>query len=172
MDLGPLQPRLPDNLSTESGKVELAPPQFVAGVAALHDELDEPVPALVLVGRRHLRTNNSWSHNGPKLAGSAPLHRLQVHPDDAASRGVADGDRVRVTSATGEVTVEVELRDDLRPGVVSLPHGFGHDLDGVELAVARRRGGANVNVLTDRHDLDPLSGNAVLNAVPVEFAPA
>lgn len=172
MDLGPLRPRLPDNLTTDSGKVELAPPQFLAGVVALHDELAEPVPPLVLVGRRHLRTNNSWSHNAPKLAGSAPLHRLQVHPVDAAARGVADGARVRVTSATGEVTVEVELRDDLRPGVVSLPHGFGHDLDGVELSVARQRGGANVNVLTDRHELDPLSGNAVLNAIPVEFAPA
>jgi anaerobic selenocysteine-containing dehydrogenase len=96
---------------------------------------------------------------------------LQVHPDDAASRGLHDGAHAVVTSTTGSVTVPVEVSDALRPGVVSLPHGFGHDLDGVEQRVARQTGGANSNVLTDRLGVDAISGNAVLNGIPVEVTP-
>lgn len=172
LDDGPLEPRLPGRLRTTSGTVELAPQRLVDACGDLHEELASPVPPLVLIGRRHLRTNNSWSHNAPRLSGSRPLHQLQVHPDDATSHGLSDGGQVRVTSAAGSVIALVEVHDGVRPGVVSLPHGFGHDLEGVQLQVARRDGGPNVNVLTDRFDLDPVSGNAVLNGVPVSLAPA
>jgi anaerobic selenocysteine-containing dehydrogenase len=160
-------------LATESGRVELAPDVLTADVprlAAALDDADED--GLVLVGRRHLRTNNSWSHNVAGLAKGQQLCTLQVHPDDAKAHGLDDGVLARVRSKAGEVTVPVEVTDDLRPGVVSLPHGFGHDLDGVQLQVARRQPGVNSNVLTDRDDIDPISGNAVLNGIPVELAPA
>jgi anaerobic selenocysteine-containing dehydrogenase len=172
IDLGPLTPRLPDNLSTASGRVELAAPLVLYELTELESQLDERPDGLVLIGRRHLRTNNSWSHNVAGLAKGRDLCTLQLHPDDAEARGVTDGGSVRVRSTAGEVTVTVEITDDLRPGVVSLPHGFGHDLQGVELTVARRQGGANSNILTDRHEVDPLSGTAVLNGIPVEVAPA
>jgi anaerobic selenocysteine-containing dehydrogenase len=124
----------------------------------------------VLIGRRHLRTNNSWGQNVPSLTRGRDLCTLQMHPADAEQRGLEDGKPARVTSRVGEVTVTVELTDDLRPGVVSLPHGFGHDLDGVGLSVARRKPGANTNVLTDPALLDRVSGTAVLNGIPVQVA--
>jgi anaerobic selenocysteine-containing dehydrogenase len=172
IDLGALRPRIPEVLSTASGRIELAAPLVLDELPALERQLDEAPDGLVLIGRRHLRTNNSWSHNVAGLAKGQQLCTLQVHPDDAAVAGVADGGTARVRSRAGEVTVTVEVTDDLRPGVVSLPHGFGHDLEGVELAVARAQPGANSNVLTDRDDVDPLSGTAVLNGIPVEVVPA
>jgi anaerobic selenocysteine-containing dehydrogenase len=172
IDHGPLEPRIPDVLTTESGRIELAPPALLDALPALEEELSAPVPAVVLVGRRHLRTNNSWSHNVPSLGRGRTLCVLQVHPDDAAGNGLTDGGRARVTSSAGSVEADVEVTEDLRPGVVSLPHGFGHDLEGVELRLARSRGGPNSNVLTDRFALDTISGNAVLNGIPVELAPA
>jgi anaerobic selenocysteine-containing dehydrogenase len=172
IDHGPLEPRVPDVLTTEDGRIHLAPAPFLEGLTALEDELEADPPALVLVGRRHLRTNNSWSHNVPSLGRGRQLCTLQIHPDDADRDGLTDGGRAAVASAAGRIEVDVEVTDDIRPGVVSLPHGFGHDLDGVELSLAREKGGANSNVLTDRFDLDPLSGNAVLNAIPVTVGPA
>jgi len=127
---------------------------------------------LVLIGRRHLRTNNSWSHNVAGLAKGQQLCTLRIHPDDAAERGLTDGATAIVRSAAGQVAVPVEITDALRRGVVSLPHGFGHDVDGVELTVARETGGANSNLLSDRHLVDPVSGNAVLNGLDVEVVPA
>lgn len=170
MDFGPLQPRLPANLATGSGRVELAPPPIVADVDRLVATLDQGGASLVLVGRRHVRTNNSWMHNLPMLA-RGELCTLQVHPDDARARGLADGELAEVRSPVGAVTAAVEITEDLRPGVVSLPHGFGHDLDGIELTVARRRPGVNSNVLTDSADLDVPSGTAVLNGIDVEVSP-
>jgi anaerobic selenocysteine-containing dehydrogenase len=176
IDLGPLQPRIPEVLTTASGRVELAPAPIVADLARLADLRDEleaaPEHGLVLIGRRHLRTNNSWSHNLVGLAKGQQLCTLQVHPDDAEQRGLRDGADVVVTSTAGRLTVPVEVSDALRPGVVSLPHGFGHDLAGVEQRVARQTRGANSNVLTDRLGVDAISGNAVLNGIPVEVAPA
>ncbi|MBS3940315.1 MAG: molybdopterin-dependent oxidoreductase, partial [Actinobacteria bacterium] len=172
VDLGPLRPRVPDNLATASGRIELASELIRPGIDALTAELDQPpADGLVLIGRRHLRTNNSWSHNVAGLRGGS-LCTLQVHPDDAGRLGLADGGAVTVRSRVGAVTATVEVTDDLRPGVVSLPHGFGHDLDGVELEVARRSPGVNSNRLTDPADLDVLSGTAVLNGIPVEVVPA
>jgi anaerobic selenocysteine-containing dehydrogenase len=173
IDLGPLSPRLPDVLATASGMVELAPPTIVEHLPGLVAELErEPNGSLVLIGRRHLRTNNSWSHNVPGLAKGRELCTLQMHGDDASARGLDDGELGRVSSRAGALDVVVEVVDDLRPGVVSLPHGFGHDLEGVELEVARRQPGVNSNVLTDREDVDPLSGTAVLNGIPVEVVAA
>jgi anaerobic selenocysteine-containing dehydrogenase len=172
IDLGPLEPRIPDNLSTASGRIELAAPTVLDELPRLEAQLDEaPTEGLVLIGRRHLRTNNSWGHNVAGLVKGQELCTLQLHPDDATARGLADGGAARVRSRVGEVVVTVEVTDDLRPGVVSLPHGFGHDLDGIELEVASRNPGVNSNVLSDREDVDPLSGTAVLNGIPVEVLP-
>lgn len=173
LDLGPLEPRVPDVVITPSGAVELAPPQVIADLDRVADGLAELVAdGLVLVGRRHLRTNNSWMHNVPMLAKGVDLCTLQVHADDAARLGLSDGGSARVGSRVGEVVAPVEVTEDILPGVVSLPHGFGHDADGIRLQVAEARPGVNSNLLTDESDLDPLSGTAVLNGIPVTVAPA
>lgn len=172
IDLGPLEPRIPDNLTTASGHIELAPPSVIEDLDRVAEGMDVRADGIVLVGRRHLRTNNSWMHNVPMLTKGRELCTLHVHPDDAARLGLADGGEARVTSRVGSVVAPVEVTDDIAPGVVSLPHGFGHDLPGVVQEVAQRRPGVNSNVLTDERDLDPLSGTAVLNGIPVEVAPA
>ncbi len=171
LDLGPLQPRLPGVLRTTSGSVELAPEPVLADLPRLEAALDEPTDGLRLVGRRHLRSNNSWGHNVIGLVGGSNLCTLQIHPDDAAPRGVADGCQVRVTSSVGSLVVDAEVTTRIRPGVVSLPHGWGHGVDGVQLGVARTHAGVNTNVLTPP-EVDPLSGTAVLNGYPVEVATA
>jgi anaerobic selenocysteine-containing dehydrogenase len=171
IDLGPLHPRLPEVLRTASGRIELAPPVVVADVARLHDLLAAPPADLVLVGRRHLRSNNSWMHNLPMLVRGPERCTLHVHPDDAARLGLADGGRATIRSRVGAVTAPVEVTDDIRPGVVSLPHGWGHDLEGVDMGVARAHAGTNSNVLTDEDVVEPLTGTAVLNGIPVEVSP-
>jgi anaerobic selenocysteine-containing dehydrogenase len=172
VDLGPLEPRLPDVLRTPSGMVELAPEPIVADVARLRAALDAPADGMTLIGRRDLRSNNSWMHNVEVLVKGRPRCTLHVHPDDATRLGLADGEAAAVTSRTGKVIVPVEVTDAIRTGVVSIPHGWGHDLDGVELSVARRHAGVNTNLLADDELIDPVSGNAVLNGIPVEVAPA
>ena len=172
VDLGPLQPRMPGMLRTPSGTIELAPEPLTADLPRLRALIDAPVPPLVLVGRRHLRSNNSWMHNVASLVRGRPRCTLQVHPDDAASCGVHDGGSARVASRVGEVTARVEVTDSVSRGVVSLPHGWGHDVDGVRLGVARGFAGVNSNLLTDEEQMDPLSGNAVLNGIPVTVVPA
>ena len=171
VDLGPLESRLVARLATESGKVELAPPLLVEDVARLRQLLDrEPAP-LVLIGRRQVRTNNSWMHNVPALAKGRDRCTLLIHPDDAARAGIGVGGRARVTSRVGAVDVPVEISEEMRPGVVSLPHGFGHDVPGARLHVAAtQQPGVNSNRLTDETGLDALSCNAVLNGIPVEVA--
>ncbi|MET9776680.1 molybdopterin oxidoreductase family protein [Streptomyces sp. NPDC006367] len=172
IDLGPLRPRLPQPLKTRSGKVELLPAPIAADLPRLRRSLAERPDGFVLVGRRHLRSNNSWMHNVPTLTGGTNRCTLQLHPDDAARLGVRDGEPVRVKGAAGEVTAPAEVTDTVRPGVVSLPHGWGHDRPGTRLGHAAADPGVNVNQLLDGSLLDPLSGNAVLNGVPVELAPA
>jgi anaerobic selenocysteine-containing dehydrogenase len=172
IDLGPLRPRVPEILRTASGKVELAPAPLVVDVARLRSALGARSDGLVLIGRRHLRSNNSWMHNVPALTGGTNLCTLQVHPGDAARLGLADGAAARVKGDGGEIEVPVEITDAVRPGVVTLPHGWGHDRDGVRLTVASRTPGANVNQLLDGTRLDPLSGTAVLNGFPVQVSPA
>ena len=172
-DFGALVPRLPEILRTPSGLVELAPDVFVADL----DRLAGAMPALnerdyVLVGRRHLRSNNSWMHNINVLVKGKPRCTLQVHPDDADALGLSDGGAARVRSRVGEVVAPVEVTDAIRPGVVSLPHGWGHDLPGSKLRIAAEHAGVNSNVLADDRALDPLSGTAVLNGIPVDLQPA
>lgn len=173
VDLGPLQPRLAEALKTPSGKIELAPPALLAGLPALEATLDErPNGGLLLVGRRHLRSNNSWMHNLPVLARGPERCTLQVHPRDAERLSLTDGGQASIRSRTGAVTAPVEVTEDVMPGVVSLPHGWGHDVDGTQLRVAAQRPGTNSNVLADEELLEPLSGTAVLNGIPVEVGPA
>ncbi|HQZ11225.1 molybdopterin dinucleotide binding domain-containing protein, partial [Ornithinibacter sp.] len=126
---------------------------------------------LLLIGRRHQRDNNSWLHNSTRLTRGRARHALMAHPDDLAARGIRGGDVVTVRSAVGEVRVEVEATDDLMPGVVSLPHGYGHARDGVRLRNAVEVPGVSMNDLTDPSVVESVSGNAVLNGVPVTVAP-
>ncbi len=168
IDLGPLAPRIPGVLSTPSGTVELAPAPLVADVPRLRSALAERADGLLLIGRRHLRSNNSWLHNVPALTGGTNRCTLRMHPADAERAGLADGATARVKGEAGEVEVPVEVTEAMRPGVVSLPHGWGHDRPGTRQTVAAREPGANVNRLLDGARLDPLSGTAALNGVPVQ----
>ncbi|MFE2460983.1 molybdopterin oxidoreductase family protein [Streptomyces sp. NPDC059402] len=171
IDLGPLRPRIPQPLKTRSGKVELLPEPIAADLPRLARARAERPAGLVLVGRRHLRSNNSWMHNIPALTGGSNRCTLHLHPEDAARLGVRDGQSVRVKGAGGAVTAPAEVTDTVRPGVVSLPHGWGHDRPGTRQTHAAGDPGVNVNQLLDGGMLDPLSGNAVLNGVPVELTP-
>jgi anaerobic selenocysteine-containing dehydrogenase len=173
IDLGPLTSRLPGVLRTPSGKIELAPEPLIADVARLRASLEEVRNGhMVLVGRRHLRSNNSWMHNLPILVKGPARCTLQVHPDDASRLSLVDGETACVTSAAGEIEAVVEVTDTVRAGVVSLPHGWGHDAEGATMRVAAGHAGVNSNLLTDETLIDPLSGNAVLNGIPVTVAPA
>ncbi len=167
VDLGPLVPRIPEVLRTPTGKIELAPPSLVADAARLRATLDRPAPALVLIGRRDLRSNNSWMHNVENLVRGKARCTLLVHPDDAARLRLDDGDTACVRSRVGVVLVPVEVTDAIMPGVVSIPHGWGHDAEGTRMRVAREHAGVNTNLLADEAETDPLSGNAVLNGIPV-----
>ncbi|MEW2415630.1 molybdopterin-dependent oxidoreductase [Streptomyces sp. NPDC046866] len=171
IDLGPLRPRLPGVLRTRSGRIELLPDPIAAELPRLRAALAERPAALVLVGRRHLRSNNSWLHNVPALTGGSNRCTLQVNPQDADRLGLTEGGRARVTAEGGSLEVPVEVTDTVRAGVVSLPHGWGHDREGVRLTVAAAEPGANVNQLLDGSRLDPLSGTAVLNGFPVALTP-
>ncbi len=171
IDLGPLRPRLPGVLRTRSGRIELLPDPIAAELPRLRAALADRPAALVLVGRRHLRSNNSWLHNVPALTGGSNRCTLQVHPRDAERLGLTEGGRALVTADGGSLEVPVEVTDTVRAGVVSLPHGWGHDRDGSRLSVAATAPGANVNQLLDGSRLDPLSGTAVLNGFPVDLAP-
>ncbi|HEV7752495.1 MAG TPA: molybdopterin-dependent oxidoreductase [Baekduia sp.] len=171
IDLGPLAPRLPEVLRTPSGRIELAPEATVADVGRLHDALVAPPAELVLIGRRHLRSNNSWMHNLPMLVRGPEQCTLHVHPADAQRLGLTDGGRATIRSRVGAVDAPVEITEDIRPGVVSLPHGWGHDLDGADMEVARAHAGTNSNVLTDEDVVEPLTGTAVLNGIPVAVTP-
>jgi anaerobic selenocysteine-containing dehydrogenase len=173
VDLGPLAPRIPEVLRTPSGKIELAPESLIGDLDRLHGVLEHPANGgLVLIGRRHLRSNNSWMHNLPLLAGGRPRCTLLVNPRDAERVGIADGGMAVVRSRAGVVEVPVEVTADIMPGVVSLPHGWGHDREGARLRVAREQPGVNSNLLADELELDPVSGNAVLNGIPVSIESA
>jgi anaerobic selenocysteine-containing dehydrogenase len=172
-DLGPLAPRVPEVLRTPSGKIELAPEPLVADVARLEARMTDLAQggngagSLLLVGRRHLRSNNSWMHNVPSLVAGKARCTLHLHPSDARALGLSDGDTARVRSRAGSIELPVELTEDIMPGVVSVPHGWGHDEEGIRLHVARSVPGANSNRLAEEDRFDPLSGNAVLNGIAV-----
>ncbi|MFE6609915.1 molybdopterin-dependent oxidoreductase [Amycolatopsis sp. NPDC057786] len=172
IDLGALKPRLAEALATASGKVELAPDAITKDVLRLRAELDKaPDGGLLLIGRRHLSSNNSWMHNLAPLVRGGNRCTVQVHPDDASRLGLTDGGLAAVTSRAGKLEAPVEVTADVRPGVVSMPHGWGHDLDGTRARVAAAHPGVNSNLVADETLLDVPSGNAVLNGIPVEVAP-
>jgi anaerobic selenocysteine-containing dehydrogenase len=173
VDLGPLEPRLPDALRTPSGRIELAPEPIVEDLGRLGAALERPRNGgMVLVGRRQLRSNNSWMHNLPALVQGKERCTMHVHPDDAERLGLDEGGPALVRSAAGELEAPVEITDAIMPGVVSIPHGWGHDAPGMRLRVAADHAGVNSNLLADETAVDPLSGNAVLNGIPVEVGPA
>ncbi len=172
IDLGPLHTRLPEALCTPSGKVELAPGPLLADVSRLRAAVGRPVNGgFVLIGRRHVRSNNSWMHNIDVLMKGRERCTLQINAGDASRIGVGPDGRVKVSSTAGMLIVPVEITDDIMPGVVSLPHGWGHDLEGSVLTVASDRPGVNTNRLS-LGEVDPVSGNAVLNGIPVDVVPA
>ncbi|MFJ4142434.1 molybdopterin oxidoreductase family protein [Pseudomonas sp. NPDC089734] len=168
LDLGPLKPSLATRLKTASGHIQAAPEAIMADLQRF---IGSPVPQsgeLVLIGRRHVRSNNSWMHNYHRLVKGKPRHQLLMHPDDLAGRGLSDGQQVRVSSRVGTIEVQVVGSQEMMPGVVSLPHGWGHARAGVQLDIAQGLPGVSANDLTDERQLDALSGNAVLNGVPVQ----
>lgn len=173
VDLGPLRPVLPARLRTPDKRVRAAPDPLLADVDRAKAELlSANTDTLVLVGRRHLRSNNSWMHNSERLVKGKPRHQLLMHPDDMAERGVADGTRVRVSSRSGALIVEAMASADMMRGVASLPHGYGHQLPGVALSVASTVDGASANDVTDPAYVDELGGTAALNGVPLTVHPA
>jgi anaerobic selenocysteine-containing dehydrogenase len=168
VDIGPLEPRFPEALRTPTGKIEIAPQQLLDDMKRLHASLTTPVQHdMVLVGRRELKSNNSWMHNINVLTKGSLSCTAHVHPDDAQRFGITDGATIRITSRVGEIEIPAEVTDSVRPGVVSVPHGWGHGVPGTQMAVAAAKAGVNSNILTDDKEIDPLSGNAVLNAIPV-----
>jgi anaerobic selenocysteine-containing dehydrogenase len=173
IDLGPLQSVLPGRLPQKHGLIDLAPQLFVDDLARLQARFsDAPADGrLLLIGRRHLRSNNSWMHNAPRLIKGKDRCTLMLNPDDAERISVKSGEVVTLTSRVGKVSAPVEVTDEMMAGVVSLPHGFGHDRDGVMLQVATRNPGVSVNDITDEKVTD-ISGNAVFNGVPVTVQPA
>jgi anaerobic selenocysteine-containing dehydrogenase len=172
IDLGPLAPRLAEVLRTTDGRVDLVPAPIAADVERLAESLaSDDDGGLLLVGRRDVRSNNSWMHNIEVLVKGRPRCTLQVHPDDAAALDLRDGGTATVSSRVGSLAVPVEVTDIVNPGTVSLPHGWGHGVKGTRMAVAARYAGMNTNALTDASVLDPLSGNAQLNAIPVTVTP-
>jgi anaerobic selenocysteine-containing dehydrogenase len=176
IDLGPLEPRIPELLRTPSGKVELAPQPLLDDLQRARADLARAPAPMVVIGRRDVRSNNSWMHNLPVLAKGPMRCTALVHPADAQRLGLVDGAWAQISrdSAQGQrsITVQVAYSSDMMPGVVSVPHGWGHDLPGSRLGLAKHRPGANLNALLDENLRDPLSGNAVLSGVAVEIRPA
>ena len=171
VDLGALEPeRVPDVLRTPSGRIEAYPDPMRADMERFTSSLDRSPDDMVLVGRRHVRSNNSWMHNVRVLTKGRNRCTLQVHPDDADRLGLRDGAPATVRSRVGQVSIDVEVTDGIRPGVVSIPHGFGQNLPGVRLRVAQEYRGVNTNVLTDELFYDEISGNIALNGVPVTIS--
>jgi anaerobic selenocysteine-containing dehydrogenase len=167
VDLGPLRPTLPARLMTRDHRIDLVPELLVGDLDRLRRWLDDRADeALVLIGRRHRQDNNSWFHNSTRLTRGKPRHQLLMHPEDLETRGIADGSLVEVASRVGSVRVEVRATEDMMPGVVSLPHGYGHQQDGTRLRHATELPGVSINDLTDPELLD-LSGNAALSGVAV-----
>ena len=171
LDLGPLQTRIPEVLRTPSGKIELAPALLIADVARAAQALAAAAPKLVIIGRRQIRSGNSWMHNLPSLAKGPYRCTALIHPFDMDRLGLTDGGLGRITSGIKSIEVQIEMSEEMMPGVVSLPHGWGHDMPDTQMAVAAQRPGANLNALLDEQGRDPLSGNAVLSGIAVDIYP-
>jgi anaerobic selenocysteine-containing dehydrogenase len=174
-DLGPLEPgRIAQIIAGAGRTIDLAPVDFVreARERLIACDDSDTNGQLQLIGRRQLRSNNSWMHNSHRLVKGKPRCTLLIHPDDAMTRGLANGDAAHVESKAGALTVPVEVTDAVLPGVVSLPHGWGHDREGTRLTVARQSPGASVNDVTSEFEVDTLSGTAAFNGVAVHVSRA
>jgi len=189
VDLGPLQPCLPERLFTENQRINLCPPEIICDLPRLektlssdrdrktenqelrteNQELRTENQGLLLIGRRELRSNNSWMHNSHRLVKGPRRCTLRLHPDDARHFGIADGQSVRVQSRTGTITLPAEITEEMMPGVVSIPHGYGHHRQGTRQAIAAQHAGVSINDLTDHQFLDELTGNAAFSGVPVRI---
>jgi anaerobic selenocysteine-containing dehydrogenase len=167
IDLGALQPRMPEMLRTPSGQIELAPPALLADLPRAERDLARRQPDLVIIGRRDVRSNNSWMHNLALLAKGPFRCTALVHPLDAERLHLVDGAQARIACGERSLQAQVQISDEMMPGVVSLPHGWGHDLPGTQLNLAAQRPGANLNALLDENWRDPLSGNAVLGGASI-----
>ncbi len=170
VDLGPLEPSFPGALRTKDRRIQAAPRLFLEALQRLERPASAKAGELSLIGRRELRTNNSWMHNAPRLVGGRDRCTVWIHPTDAAARGIVDGARVRVASRVGEIEVAAEVTEAIAPGVVSIPHGFGHDRPGIGLEVAKAHAGASINDLTDDQRVDALTGAVAFSGVPVSVA--
>jgi anaerobic selenocysteine-containing dehydrogenase len=170
VDLGALQPgQFPSRLMTPDKRIDATPTFVTDDLARLNAQELPTGDELLLIGRRHQRTCNSWMHNSERLTKGQTRHQLLINPSDLASRGLLDGAMVKVSSRVGTVNVEVKATDDMMPGVVSLPHGYGHQKEGIRLAQASQVEGVSINDLTDPERLD-VSGNAAFSGVPVRIA--
>jgi anaerobic selenocysteine-containing dehydrogenase len=172
VDLGPLVPMREKRVRKPDAKVDLCCPEVLVDLRRVDAELDRPAEGLVLIGRRHVRSNNSWMHNCPSLVKGPDRTALYMHPTDAASRGLTDGAQARVKSRVGEVVARVKVTDEVMAGVVSLPHGFGQGAAKETLRVAGALGAPGMNVLTDDAVVEPLTGSAVLTGVSVSVEAA
>jgi anaerobic selenocysteine-containing dehydrogenase len=172
IDLGPLEPRLPGRLGTRDRKLQLAPKVYLDDLPRLARRFTQPDAGLVMIGRRHLRSNNSWLHNSERLVKGPPRCTLMIHPDDARQRGLVDGGQARVATVKGAIELQVEVTDTVMPGVVSVPHGWGHGRRGAQLHVAATVPGASMNDIIDSTRIDELSGTSALSGPPVEVTRA
>ena len=173
LDLGPLRPLLLQRLYTQNQKIQLAPRVYLQDIPRVRELLkSEAETELLLIGRRHVRSNNSWLHNSHRLVKGKNRCTLMIHPRDASRLGLQQGLEAEVSSRVGKVLIEVEITDDIMPGVVSIPHGWGHKRRGVNWQTAAEHAGVSLNDLTDEQHIDQLSGNAAFNGVPVKVKPA
>lgn len=172
IDLGELQPQLPRALRTVDGKVDAAPVPFIAGLKKISDQqrqgpppdaVRESMQTFALIGRRSLRSNNSWLHNSHRLTKGKNRCTLMMNPLDAERMELNDNDEVVANSRVGEIRLPVEITDSMMPGVVSIPHGYGHDREQTEIPIAESNAGASINDLTDELAVDPLTGNAAFS---------
>ena len=167
LDLGPLKPRFPERLHTEGQTINLVPQIFQDDLKRLANAPDTN-GHLLMIGRRHLRSNNSWMHNSHRLVKGGDRCTILMHPNDATARNLTAGQQVKVNSRVGEVELPVEISDEMMEGVVSIPHGWGHGRKRIKMQVAEAHPGVSMNDLTDELLIDELTGNAAVNGVPVE----
>jgi anaerobic selenocysteine-containing dehydrogenase len=172
IDLGALRPCLPQRLRTSNQRITLAPKAFVEDIERVRAKLSGDAAVLsngnlLLIGRRALRSNNSWLHNSERLVKGKPQCTMLIHPEDAAERALEQGQRAVVKSRTGSTEIPIEISDQMMRGVVCIPHGWGHDRKGIQLGVAQQNAGASINDLTDNLAIDSLCGTAAFNGIPV-----
>ncbi|MGJ3255469.1 MAG: molybdopterin-dependent oxidoreductase [Alcanivorax sp.] len=172
IDLGPLEPMLPERLFTRDQRINLVPALYFRALQGLPAPKPVAPEQMLMIGRRHIRSNNSWMHNSQRLVKGKGRCNAMIHPDDAEQLAVADGDDVVVSTPSGTITLPAWLCDDIMPGVISVPHGWGHDREGVQLGVARRVAGQSVNDIIGSNRVEAVTAMAQLNGIPVTVEPA